>query len=58
MELDIADDGRVFYIDRGGDVRVIQTAAPSRPPARSTSTPVQEFGLLGIALDPDFATND
>ena len=57
MELDIAEDGRVFYVDRGGDVRVIQ---PNGNVSTAGTLPVytgQEFGLLGIALDPDFATN-
>lgn len=57
MELDIADDGRVFYIDRGGDVRVISTSGTVSTAGHLNVTTVQEFGLLGLALDPDFATN-
>ncbi|MBL0747088.1 ThuA domain-containing protein [Nocardioides baculatus] len=59
MELAIADDGRVFYIDRAGAVKII---LPSNGSVVTAGTvPVytgQEFGLLGIALDPDFATNN
>ncbi|WP_318151975.1 ThuA domain-containing protein [Nocardioides hwasunensis] len=58
MELDIADDGRVFYIDRNGAVRII---LENGSVVTAGTIPVytgQEFGLLGIALDPDFATNN
>src|SRR3954451_19819597 len=56
MQLDVAPDGRVFYIERDGRVRIW------KPDTRQTVTagtvPVtlsQENGLLGIALAPDFA---
>lgn len=58
MELDIAEDGRVFYVDRNGAVRVIQ---PGGGVSTAGTIPVytgQEFGLLGLALDPDFAENN
>lgn len=58
MELDIADDGRVFYVDRNGAVRIIK---PDGSVVTAGTVPVytgQEFGMLGIALDPDFATNN
>ncbi|HSF35420.1 MAG TPA: ThuA domain-containing protein [Nocardioides sp.] len=58
MELAIADDGRVFYVDRNGDVRIILTNGNV---VTAGSIPVytgQEFGMLGIALDPDFETNN
>ncbi|MDT0265330.1 ThuA domain-containing protein [Streptomyces sp. DSM 44915] len=57
MELAVTDDGRVVYVDRNGDVMVIH---PGGHVVRAGSIPVyvgQEFGLLGIALDPDFADN-
>ena len=57
MELAIAEDGRVFYIDRAGAVKIILTNGSV---VTAGTVPVytgQEFGLLGIALDPDFATN-
>src|SRR3954470_8396660 len=56
MQLDVAPDGRVFYIERDGRVQIW------KPDTRQTVTagtiPVtlsQENGLLGIALAPDFA---
>src|SRR3982750_4055409 len=56
MQLDVAADGRVFYIERDGRVQIW------KPDTRQTVTagkvPVtlsQENGLLGIALAPDFA---
>ena len=59
MELDIAPDGRVFYIERDGRVQII------KPDTGTTVTALDlpvftgnEDGLLGIALDPNFATND
>jgi cytochrome c len=58
MELDIAPDGRVFYVERDGRVQIV------KPDTRTTVTAVDldvfsgnEDGLLGIRLDPDFATN-
>ncbi len=57
MELAVADDGRVFYIERGGEVRVVRADGTV---ATAGSVPVytgQEFGLLGLALDPGFAEN-
>ncbi|MCF6376869.1 ThuA domain-containing protein [Nocardioides KLBMP 9356] len=58
MELAVAEDGRVFYIERNGEVRII---LPNGNVVVAGTIPVytgQEFGLLGIALDPDFATNN
>ncbi|RKF25522.1 ThuA domain-containing protein [Micromonospora globbae] len=57
--MDIAPDGRVFYTELvRGEIRVYD------PRTRTTSTAVTipvysggEDGLLGIALDPDFADN-
>ncbi|GAA0388160.1 hypothetical protein GCM10009541_33970 [Micromonospora gifhornensis] len=59
MELDIAPDGRVFYIERDGRVQII------KPDTGSTVTALDldvftgnEDGLIGIRLDPNFATNN
>src|ERR1700742_2893957 len=54
MELDVAPDGRVFYIERDGRLMIW------KPDTRQTVTagPVprsQENGLLGLQLAPDFA---
>ncbi|HWK28422.1 MAG TPA: ThuA domain-containing protein [Solirubrobacter sp.] len=56
MQLDIAPDGRVFYIERDGRVQIWkpdsqQTVTAGKVPV----TLSQENGLLGIALAPDFA---
>ena len=58
MELTIADDGRVFYIDRNGAVRIIKENGSVLTAGTVPVYTGQEFGLLGIALDPDFATNN
>ncbi len=57
MELAIADDGRVFYIDRNGAVKIILDNGNVVTAGTIDVDTSQEFGLLGIALDPDFATN-
>ncbi|TDW21653.1 ThuA domain-containing protein [Kribbella kalugense] len=57
MELSIADDGRVFYIDRNGAVKIIKTDGTVVTAGTLDVYTGQEFGLLGIALDPAFATN-
>lgn len=59
MSLEVASDGRVFFVEKGGAVKMYD------PVADATSTLAQlnvftgaEDGLLGIALDPDFETNN
>ncbi|HET6569528.1 MAG TPA: PQQ-dependent sugar dehydrogenase [Rhodothermales bacterium] len=58
VELAIAPDNRVFFIERGGAIRVYH------PDTDTTSLvgfiPVNEqieFGMLGITLDPNFEQN-
>lgn len=58
MELAVAPDGRVFWVERHGelkryDPRTKQTKLITKLPVRYRS----EDGLLGIALDPKFAQN-
>jgi len=58
MELAVATDGRVFYIERAGAVKMLQP--DSKTPVVVGTIPVftgLEDGLLGLALDPNFATN-
>ncbi|MFC4563571.1 ThuA domain-containing protein [Nocardiopsis mangrovi] len=58
MGLAVADDGRVVYVQRQGQVRVFD-------PATNLSSTIGtldvytggEDGLVGVALDPDFADN-
>ncbi|MGW6057754.1 ThuA domain-containing protein [Streptomyces sp. NPDC055189] len=58
MELDVAKDGQVFYVQRSGEVKIFD------PKSHSTSTAGKldvytggEDGLIGMELDPKFATN-
>jgi len=58
MMLDIAPDGRVYYIDRLGDVKVVKPGAGGVVTAAHLDVfTANESGLLGVALDPGFATN-
>ncbi|NEE03515.1 ThuA domain-containing protein [Phytoactinopolyspora halotolerans] len=57
MELAVADDGRVFYIDRNGAVRLVRPDGSATTVGTLSVYTGQEFGLMGIALDPDFAEN-
>ncbi|TDE01332.1 ThuA domain-containing protein [Jiangella asiatica] len=58
MELDVAADGRVFYIERAGEVRMIDPVTSQTTVVGALDVYTQrEDGLLGIALDPDFVTN-
>ena len=57
MALDVAADGRVFYVDRLGDVNIIHTAGGTVLAAHLNVFTANESGLLNIALDPAFATN-
>ncbi|MFH8487053.1 ThuA domain-containing protein [Streptomyces longisporoflavus] len=58
MELDVAKDGKVFYVQRSGEVKIFD------PKSHSTSTAGKldvytggEDGLVGMELDPKFAVN-
>ena len=54
----IAPDGRIFVCLQGGAMRVIKNGALLPTPFVSLSVnSVGERGLLGVAFDPDFATN-
>jgi cytochrome c len=57
MMLDIADDGRVFYIDRLGDVRAIKPGGGTVLSGHLDVFTANESGGLSLALDPNFATN-
>jgi hypothetical protein len=48
----------VFYIDRSGPVRIIHPDGTITTAGVIDVTTVQEFGLIGLALDPDFETNN
>ncbi|WP_055692934.1 ThuA domain-containing protein [Streptomyces prasinopilosus] len=56
--LDIADDGRVFYAEYGGRVKVHKPGTGDVLTAATLDVYTGgEDGLTGLALDPDFATN-
>ncbi|WP_405087031.1 ThuA domain-containing protein [Microbispora sp. NBC_01389] len=57
MMVDVAKDGRVFYIDRLGDVRIIKPTGGTVTAGHLNVFTANESGLLGMALDPAFATN-
>jgi cytochrome c len=59
MELEVAPDGRIFYIELDGRLKILH------PYTRETTlageikvTTSQENGLIGMALDPAFAQNN
>jgi glucose/arabinose dehydrogenase len=62
--VDLAPDGRLFITERPGRVRIARlegTTATLLPAPWATlqvsATPNAERGMLGLALDPDFAKN-
>lgn len=53
-----APDGRIFVAEQDGDLRVIKNGTLLGQPFLSLAvSSVGERGLLGVALDPDFASN-
>ncbi|GAA3297080.1 ThuA domain-containing protein [Streptomyces cinereospinus] len=56
--LDVADDGRVFYAEYGGKVKIHKPDGGGVVTAATLNVYTGgEDGLTGLALDPDFATN-
>src|SRR6478609_105650 len=56
MELDVAPDGRVFYIERDGRLMIWKPNTQQTVTAGTVPvTTSQENGLLGLQLAPDFA---
>jgi glucose/arabinose dehydrogenase len=56
--MQFAPDGRLFVAEQGGRLRVIRDGALLPTPFLTlTVSSVGERGLLGIAFDPQFATN-
>ena len=62
VSLKFAPDGRIFYNEKDtGNIRIIQPNGTLLPAPFATVNPVfntGEAGLLGIALDPSFASNN
>lgn len=58
--IDFAPDGRIFLTERGGRIRTITNGALDSEPWMTLEVAERagsESGLLGLALDKDFATN-
>src|SRR4030095_779129 len=57
--MEIAPDGRIFVCQQGGSLRVIKNGVLLPTPFITLNVdPSGERGLLGIAFDPNFATNN
>src|SRR5215211_3203824 len=57
--MEIAPDGRIFVCQQGGSLRVIKNGALLATPFLTLNVDSNgERGLLGIAFDPNFATNN
>src|SRR5687767_15804455 len=55
----IAPDGRIFVCQQGGALRVIKNGALLPTPFMTLVVdPAGERGLLGIAFDPNFSSNN
>jgi cytochrome c len=58
MQLEFAPDGRIFFIEISGKVRIYKQRERAVVDAGTIEvTTAQENGLLGMALDPEFARN-
>ncbi|MBP1153394.1 MULTISPECIES: PQQ-dependent sugar dehydrogenase [unclassified Paenibacillus] len=59
-EIDFAPDGRIFFTERGGDLRLIEKGKLVAEPVFRFEDKLYnqgEAGLLGLALDPKFNDN-
>src|SRR5207247_9304127 len=60
VAMDLTPDGRVLVVDQSGLIRVIQDGTLLSTPALDISAKLcsrGERGMLGIAVDPQFASN-
>ncbi len=55
--MDFAPDGRIFFTERGGQIRILESGRVLDEPVKELDVGSVEGGLLGIALDPDFEEN-
>jgi glucose/arabinose dehydrogenase len=55
--IDIAPDGRLFFTERAGAIRVIENGTLLPGEMRVSVEQEGEAGLMGLALHPDFAEN-
>jgi len=58
MTLAIADDGRVFYVERLGNLKLWSEDAGLQDVHSFDVYTEEEHGLMGIALDPEFSSNN
>jgi len=56
-EIAFAPDGRIFFTERIGNLRVIEEGQLNPEPVISIDVGRGEGGLLGLALDPNFEEN-
>ena len=56
-EIEFASDGRIFFTERIGELRVIQNGELLSESVISLQVSGTEGGLLGLALDPNFDEN-
>lgn len=53
-----APDGRIFVAEKAGAIRVVKNGTLLSEPFAIVNTVSElEYGLVGLVLDPDFATN-
>ncbi|MFC7585370.1 ThuA domain-containing protein [Nonomuraea antimicrobica] len=58
MELDVAPDGRVFYVQRRGEIKIFKPDTHTTVTAATLNAYTGgEDGLVGMELDPKFADN-
>jgi glucose/arabinose dehydrogenase len=55
--ISFAPDGRIFFTERVGNLRVIENGQLNLDPVTSIDVGSGEGGLLGLALDPSFEQN-
>lgn len=54
----LAPDGRIFVAEKGGTLRVVQNGVVQSTPFLTVGVNTfSERGLIGVAVDPNFATN-
>ena len=58
MELDLLDDGRILFVERRGAVKIYDPQTAQTETIAEMDLFIEfEEGLLGVALDPDYADN-
>jgi glucose/arabinose dehydrogenase len=58
--IDVSDEGKIYFTERPGTIRVIENGKLNPHPLITLTTPFAsqgEGGLMGIALDPNFLQN-